>query len=106
MTKDEKRYMADAASLGCIACRLSWYGHTPAELHHPRSGQGMSQRASNMNVIPLCPQHHRGTMHPQVASIHMDKARFEALFGTEAELVGRTRADVEELRSNIVGGAA
>lgn len=106
MTKDEKRYMNDVASLGCIACRMAWYGHTPAELHHPRSGHGMSQRASNMDVIPLCPAHHRGTMHPSVPSIHLDKERFEAVFGSESGLVERTRAEVDELRSNRVGGMA
>ena len=104
MTQDEKRYMADAASLGCIVCRMSWYGHTPAELHHPRSGQGMSQRASNRDVIPLCPAHHRGTMHPAVPSIHLDKAKFERLFGTESELVEFTKREVEVLRSCRVGG--
>lgn len=104
MTKDERRYMADVASMGCLICRSLGYGETPAELHHPRSGQGMSQRASNLDAIPLCPAHHRGTMHPGVPSIHLDKARFERLFGTEAELVECTKREVAELRGCRVGG--
>ena len=53
-TKAEKRYMDRVASLPCSLC-----GTQPVELHHLREGQGMSQRASNYLVIPLCPRCHR-----------------------------------------------
>jgi len=56
----EKHYMSGVASLGCILCRHLGHEGTPAELHHVREGQGMSQRASNFLVVPLCPEHHRG----------------------------------------------
>lgn len=56
----EKHYMSSVASLGCILCRHLGHEGTPAELHHVREGQGMSQRASNFLVVPLCPEHHRG----------------------------------------------
>jgi hypothetical protein len=36
------------------------YEGTPAELHHPRAGTGAGRRASHYDVIPLCPEHHRG----------------------------------------------
>ena len=106
MTKDEKQYLNDIASLGCLACRIAGYGPTPAEVHHPREGQGMSQRADHKSGIPLCPAHHRGTRHPQIPSIHRDKARFISLFGTEDALVEQTKRDVEALRSNIIGRAS
>lgn len=48
------------AAQGCILCRHLHLGDTPAELHHVREGQGLSQRASDYLVIPLCPEHHRG----------------------------------------------
>lgn len=105
-TKSERQYLSDAASLGCLICRSMGYGDTPAELHHPRSGQGMSQRSSNLDVIPLCAAHHRGIMHPAVPSIHLDKVKFERLFGSEAELVECTRREVAELRKNTIGRAA
>jgi hypothetical protein len=35
-------------------------GETPAEIHHLRDGSGMSQRASNWLIVPLCAEHHRG----------------------------------------------
>lgn len=48
------------AGLGCILCWFLGWGQTPAELHHPRTGMGMGMRASDRDVIPLCPPHHRG----------------------------------------------
>jgi hypothetical protein len=59
-TKAEKQYMGRVADLGCAVCRRMGYPGTPAELHHKRAGQGLSNRASNWQVIPLCPEHHRG----------------------------------------------
>ena len=106
MTKDEKQYLNDIASLGCLACRIAGYGPTPAEIHHPREGQGISQRAEHKSGIPLCPAHHRGTQHPQIPSIHLDKARFILQFGTETALAEQTKLDVEALRSNIIGRAS
>ncbi|MGU7801363.1 Ref family recombination enhancement nuclease, partial [Escherichia coli] len=34
MTKDDKRWLEDVASLGCVVCRNLGYGATPAEVHH------------------------------------------------------------------------
>lgn len=91
MTKDEKAHLSKVAALGCIACHLQGTPGTPAEIHHPRAGRGKGQRASHMDGIPLCPQHHRGTMHPQVPSIHMAKRAFIAQFGTEQDLLQQVR---------------
>lgn len=55
-----KAYKSRVASLGCILCRYFDLGETPATLHHVREGQGMSQRASDWLVIPLCKEHHQG----------------------------------------------
>ncbi len=52
--------MDSVAQLGCILCMHMGNEGTPAEIHHIREGQGMSQRASNFLVVPLCPEHHRG----------------------------------------------
>lgn len=48
------------AQIGCVLCRHLRLGMTPAQLHHIREGQGMSQRASDYLVIPLCQEHHTG----------------------------------------------
>lgn len=60
MTKKESKYLDRVSRLGCILCRHLDLGETPAEIHHPREDQGMSERASNWLAIPLCPEHHRG----------------------------------------------
>lgn len=106
MTKDEMLWIADAVSLGCLPCRMSGLGPTPAEYHHKRQGQGAGRRASHYDGFPACPAHHRGTQHPAVPSIHLDKLMFVGMFGTEAELVEQTRREVAELRANTIGGAA
>ena len=103
MSKEGKMWMGDVVSLGCVVCRNSGLGESPAEVHHVRSGVGKGQRAADTDTIPLCPAHHRGTAHPQVPSIHLDKMRFEKTFGTECELLTQTIRDVTTLRSSIIG---
>ena len=58
----EKKHMSKVAELGCVVCRRLHGPHDPGpvELHHPRGGAGMAQRASHMDVLPLCVEHHRG----------------------------------------------
>lgn len=60
MTKVERQHLSRLAELGCVLCIRLGYGQTPAEIHHIREGQGMSQRSSHFEAIPLCPAHHRG----------------------------------------------
>ena len=92
-TKSEKAHMDAVAALGCIACHQQ--GHnTPAEIHHIRAGMGL-KRATSYQVIPLCPAHHRGTMHPLVPSIHLDKRAFIKRFGSEASLLEEVHRKVE-----------
>ena len=59
-TAAERKHMSRVAELGCAVCRRMGYEGTPAELHHPRAGTGGGRRASHFDVIPLCPEHHRG----------------------------------------------
>jgi hypothetical protein len=89
-SKATKAYMDRVAALGCIACRQM--GHfTAPELHHPRANAGAGQKAPDSDVIPLCPPHHRGTHHPRVPSIHLDRLAFIERFGTEADLLAKVR---------------
>jgi hypothetical protein len=94
MTKEEKQRLGRLAAMGCIACRLDGNAGTPAEIHHLRETAGMGQRAGNDEAIPLCPAHHRGTMHRpgrdgHVPSVHMDRLAFVAEYGNESELLAR-----------------
>ena len=93
----EKKHMARVAELGCIVCRRIGYSGTPSELHHPRSGVGMAQRASHWDVLPLCVEHHRGK-----TGLHgLGTKGFAKHWGfDEAELLADTRL---LLNHNILG---
>jgi len=93
-TKDEQRHMSLVAELGCAVCRRMGYEGTPAELHHPRAGTGAGRRASHMDVIPLCPEHHRGK-----TGVHgLGTKGFPKHYGYgEAELLEDTRAELKKL---------
>ena len=86
-TKAERAYMAAVASLGCWICQR------PANVHHIRPiGLGIGRRSSHYDTIPLCYDHHQGQF-----SIHNCKQQFEAMYGTERELLHRTLKEVENM---------
>lgn len=78
MNKQEKEWVARVAALNCIICQR------PAEIHHIREGAGGGQRASNFDVLPLCPDHHRNGGYG--VAIHAGQKEWERLYGTEREL--------------------
>lgn len=80
------------ASLGCIVCRNLGYGNSPAVIHHVRIAQGVSQRAPNGLIIPLCPNHHN--MGGNGVAIHSGQSTWEKLYGTEEELLNQTILEV------------
>ncbi len=92
MNKAEAAHLSKLSAFGCIACYLDGNPGTLAEMHHIREGKGMAQRASHFECIPLCPAHHRGTMHPVVPSVHLSPAAFKAEYGTEYDLMTKVRA--------------
>ncbi|MBA7873256.1 MULTISPECIES: Ref family recombination enhancement nuclease [unclassified Citrobacter] len=83
--KAEKLHLSRVADLHCIVCRNEGLGDTPAEIHHCSSGTGMSVRADNFHVIPLCHTHHRTGGHG--VAIHAGRQSWENKFGTETELL-------------------
>ena len=83
--KAEKLHLSRVADLNCIVCRNEGLGDTPAEIHHCSSGTGMSVRADNFHVIPLCHIHHRTGGHG--VAIHAGRKSWENKFGTETELL-------------------
>lgn len=88
MTLAERQHLSRVAALGCVLCRRLGLGATPAEIHHPRTGQGMSQRASHFDAVPLCVTHHRGD-----DGLHgLGRRAFERTYGvTELELLAEVR---------------
>lgn len=88
MNAREKRHLNRLADLGCIVCRNLGYGKTPAEIHHVREDQGLSQRASHFLAIPLCAPHHRTGGHG--VALHAGQEAFERLYGAELDLLAQT----------------
>lgn len=90
-TKAEREHLSRVAELGCIACWLDGFHGVQAEIHHPRAGAGMGQRAPHTDAIPLCPSHHRGIQHPAIPSIHLSKMAFIERYGKERDLLDTVR---------------
>jgi hypothetical protein len=89
MKKAESIHLDNVAELGCIVCYNKGHPDTPACIHHIRAGQGMSQRASSYETIPLCPTHHQ---HGGFGvAIHAGQRTWEKKYGTELELLEQVR---------------
>ena len=82
-TKAEKEHMTRVAELGCLICGR------PAELHHVRAGQGLGQRSSHTDVIPLCHEHHRTGAWG--VAFHAGKKVWQAKYGSESELLEQVK---------------
>ncbi len=95
-TKEERQWLSDVAELGCICCRNMGFGASLAEIHHVRTGQGMAQRASHTDVLPLCPPHHRVCYE---TGFHASPKSWQEIHGSEIELLEQTKQEVMELRA-------
>jgi hypothetical protein len=87
-TAAEADWMARAQAFGCIVCYLH-AGHvrTPAAIHHILQG---GRRMGHLYTLPLCdPGHHQNSPSPLKISRHPNKARFDAAYGTELELLAQ-----------------
>jgi hypothetical protein len=84
MTQAESQHLSKVTELGCIVC-FHQGQYTPAEVHHMRSGLGMSQRATSFRVLPLCPIHHR--IGERGTAFHAGRRTWETRFGSEEELL-------------------
>lgn len=93
-TKLERDHMSKVASLGCLICQR------PAIVHHIRNNGlgnfGIGNRASHFETIPLCPEHHTGKF-----SIHNSKQEFESMYGTEKELLIKTKNELNKLSQSM-----
>jgi hypothetical protein len=89
-TKLEREWMDAITDLGCIVCLLKGWGYVPAAVHHLKNG---NRRLGHLFSIPLCdPGHHQNALAESgEISRHPNKARFEAAYGTEEELLEKVR---------------
>lgn len=97
MTKDEKEYQSQVAAIGCIACLLDGNHNPVVSIHHC---DGRTKPGCQLKVLPLCAGHHQdGTGNDKtMIARHPYKARFEAKYGTEEQLMG--------LVNEIISGTA
>ena len=78
--------------LGCIVCAP--YGFRPAAIHHV---DGKTKPDAHFKVLPLCWDHHQGGNDDGAfISRHPYKARFEAAYGTETELLIQVEIKLQE----------
>ena len=76
-----RRHMQRIASMPCMLCDAE----PPSTVHHIRTGQGASQRASDFLSIPLCKECHQGK-----GGIHGDRALLRVMKWTEMDLLAFT----------------
>lgn len=86
-TKAEREHMGRIAQMPCAVC-----GAFGVHVHHIRTGVGMGRRASNLDTIPLCPEHHQG-----MTGIHgCGRKAWERHHGiTELELLSKIKESLE-----------
>lgn len=93
-TKADKAYHDRLAALGCIACMRDGVHQPLVSIHHV---DGRTKPDCHKLVLPLCAGHHQdGTGEDKtLIAVHPYKARFEARYGTQAELMARCAALLE-----------
>lgn len=89
-TKSDKKYWDAVAQLGCIPCKIDGYHNPLVSIHHV---DGRTKPGAHRKVLGLCAGHHQkgtNTNNPNMIAVHPDKARFEAKYGTQEELMRKT----------------
>lgn len=96
-TAEESRFMDAIAKLGCIACRKDGWENLAVSVHHI---DGRTKPGAHLLVLPLCAGHHQaGTgTNPTLIAVHPDKARFEARYGAQKELLSECIGMLAEVR--------
>ncbi|WP_313453251.1 Ref family recombination enhancement nuclease [Stutzerimonas nitrititolerans] len=82
----EKRYHDKLCTMvGCIACRKEGHHNTHVSVHHV---DGRTKPMAHWLVLPLCAGHHQDGYGPvPMIAVHPYKARFEAKYGRQLDLV-------------------
>ena len=91
-TKAEREHLRLVAQINCLICQRPAICHHIRNLGDGKGNIGISQRANHYQTIPLCPDHHTGKF-----SIHNCKQEFEAMYGTEHEMLRKTLKEIENI---------
>jgi hypothetical protein len=97
MKKKDKERFEKLKQIGCIACSQKGF-FKEAIVHHIRKFTGLALRPPHDKTIPLCPEHHNMGNE----SIHLNKKKFEELFGTELYLLDQTNKKIKELEKGDI----
>jgi len=90
----EAKWMDSIVEYGCVACKQDIPGAPtrPAAVHHIVVG---GRRLGHLFTLPLCdPGHHQGGYALGLVSRHPWKARFEAKYGSELELLAKLKTEL------------
>lgn len=94
-TKQDRSLWSRIASLGCVACRQDGANSPMVSIHHI---DGRTKPGAHRKVLPLCAGHHQdGTGIPGLIAVHPWKARFEAKYGRQEDLLAKI---MEEINGN------
>lgn len=94
-TAADKRYWNQLCEIvGCIACRKDGNMNRHVSVHHT---EGRTKHGAHRKVLPLCAGHHqKGTGNDKtMIAVHPDKARFEAKYGKQSDLIDECNAIIE-----------
>ena len=92
-TRSDKLFWSELQVIvGCIACHMDGRINHHISIHHI---DGRTKPGAHRNVLPLCGPHHQ-TGGESAPSIHPWKARFEAKYGTQAELLAKCNQLINE----------
>jgi hypothetical protein len=97
MKKKDKERFSKLREIGCVACSKLGKFSEPV-IHHIRKHTGIGLRPPHDKTIPLCPEHHNMGNE----SIHLNKAKFEELFGTELHLLDETNEKIKQLEKGDI----
>lgn len=90
-----KEYYAKVAAVGCVVKVNGRRCARPAIVHH-KTGAGMGRKSDYMDTMALCPYHHNQA--PFGECVHSGTKSFEEKYGTQDELIERTRGLIGEVR--------
>jgi len=90
----EKRHLEAVAAVPCVLCTALGVPPAPTTVHHIRSGQGASQRASHWLTVALCHSCHQGDR-----GVHGDQSFLRQAKVTELDLLAATYEAIERRRA-------
>lgn len=87
-TKAQKAMWTKLAETGCIACRQDGIYNPHVSIHHL---DGRTKPTAHDEVIAICGPHHQQDDSTGVWAVHPNKARFEAEYGSQYELMAEQK---------------